>query len=221
MVGEHNAMNVLQATAAAWAVGKTRGMTADDLARGLAELPVVAGRLEVVTPTASRRGGRDWRANGEGGGLPLVVVDYAHTDDALGKALAAVRPVADRRGGRLAVVFGCGGDRDRSKRPRMMRAACAGADDVWVTSDNPRTEDPRAIVEEVLTGRVARGGLAVASEVDRAAAIGRAIAAAAAADVVLIAGKGHETYQVVGKVKRHFDDREVAAEALVRWKERA
>ncbi|MEM1208274.1 MAG: UDP-N-acetylmuramoyl-L-alanyl-D-glutamate--2,6-diaminopimelate ligase [Planctomycetota bacterium] len=200
LVGEHNAMNVLQAAAAAWSVGQRHGMTADDLSRGLAELPVVAGRLEPV------------RVDGVDG--PMVLVDYAHTDDALDKALRAVRPIAAARGGRLWVVFGCGGDRDRSKRPRMMRVACGLADRVVVTSDNPRGEDPSAILDEVLTGRIDRDGLSVTAEVDRAAAIGLAVAGAEPGDVVLIAGKGHETYQLVGDRRLDFDDRVAAAAAL-------
>ncbi|MEM6333461.1 MAG: UDP-N-acetylmuramoyl-L-alanyl-D-glutamate--2,6-diaminopimelate ligase [Planctomycetota bacterium] len=202
LVGDHNAMNVLQAAAAAWAVGEPRGMTVDGLREGLTTLPVVPGRLEVVHAA---------EAAGDG---PLVLVDYAHTDDALDKALRAVRPIADRRGGRLHVVFGCGGDRDRTKRPRMMRVACEYAGRVVATSDNPRTEDPEAILDEVVAGCVDRPGLAVEREADRAAAIGRAIEQAEARDVVLIAGKGHETYQVLGTERIDFDDREVAAAAL-------
>lgn len=200
LVGEHNAMNVLQAAAAAWSVGQRHGMTADDLSRGLAELPVVPGRLEPVRAGV--------------GEAPMVLVDYAHTDDALDKALRAVRPIAAARGGRVWVVFGCGGDRDRWKRPRMMRVACGLAERVVVTSDNPRGEDPLAILDEVLTGRVDRDGLSVTAEVDRAAAIGLAVAGAGPSDVVLIAGKGHETYQLVGDRRLDFDDRVAAAVAL-------
>ncbi|MEM6756159.1 MAG: UDP-N-acetylmuramoyl-L-alanyl-D-glutamate--2,6-diaminopimelate ligase [Planctomycetota bacterium] len=200
LVGEHNAMNVLQAAAAAWSVGRRHGMTADDLSRGLAKLPVVPGRLEPVRAGV--------------GDAPMVLVDYAHTDDALDKALRAVRPIAAARGGRLWVVFGCGGDRDRWKRPRMMRVACGLAERVVVTSDNPRGEDPLTILDEVLTGRIDRDGLSVTAEVDRAAAIGLAVAGAEPSDVVLIAGKGHETYQLVGDRRLDFDDRVAAAVAL-------
>jgi UDP-N-acetylmuramoyl-L-alanyl-D-glutamate--2,6-diaminopimelate ligase len=154
-----------------------------------------------------------------------VLVDYAHTPDALARALAALRPVTP---GRLIVVFGCGGDRDRGKRPRMGEAAARGADLCVVTSDNPRTEDAASIVEAIVPG-VVQGGkpeldatpLRDASSgyvaiVDRAMAIDAALRAARTGDTVLIAGKGHEDYQIVGTEKRHFDDREVAREAIAR-----
>jgi UDP-N-acetylmuramoyl-L-alanyl-D-glutamate--2,6-diaminopimelate ligase len=144
-----------------------------------------------------------------------VFVDYAHTDDALRNVLDALRPTVPA-GGRLRVVFGCGGDRDRTKRPRMARVACEGADEVIVTSDNPRTEDARAIIDEILTGvsEDARGRVKV--EVDRAEAIAFAVATARKGDIVLIAGKGHEDYQIIGSEKRRFDDRREAEEALRR-----
>jgi UDP-N-acetylmuramoyl-L-alanyl-D-glutamate--2,6-diaminopimelate ligase len=142
-----------------------------------------------------------------------VLIDYAHTDDALQNVLSAVRPLVGEAG-RLTVVFGCGGDRDRSKRPRMARVACALADRVLVTSDNPRTEDPTKIVEEILAG-VPSGCLAsISSEVDRARAIRRALAEAVPGEIVLIAGKGHEDYQIHGTERRAFDDRLVARAAL-------
>jgi UDP-N-acetylmuramoyl-L-alanyl-D-glutamate--2,6-diaminopimelate ligase len=138
-----------------------------------------------------------------------VVVDYAHTPDGLENALAACRPFSQ---GRLICVFGCGGDRDRSKRPQMGAIAARLADQVVVTSDNPRTEDPARILEDVVAGIPA--GIAVLVEGDRAVAIARAIASADPQDLVLIAGKGHEDYQILGTTKIHFDDREEAAQAL-------
>jgi UDP-N-acetylmuramoyl-L-alanyl-D-glutamate--2,6-diaminopimelate ligase len=149
-----------------------------------------------------------------GGDRPLVVVDYAHTPDALEKCLAALRDVARVQGGRLACVFGCGGDRDRGKRPLMGGAASRYADSVWLTSDNPRSEPPAAIIAEI------RPGVRVPCEVrvDRREAIAAAIAAARAADVVLLAGKGHEPYQEVAGVRRPFADAEEARAALAAWR---
>jgi UDP-N-acetylmuramoyl-L-alanyl-D-glutamate--2,6-diaminopimelate ligase len=161
-------------------------------------------------------------ANGRG---VLCVVDYAHTPDALERAIATMRPLV-APGGRLLVVFGCGGDRDRTKRPIMGEIAARGADLAFVTSDNPRTESPEAIVQMILDGvrrartpALAAEGLPDAARgyhvaVDRRTAIQRAGAAAAAGDVLLIAGKGHEDYQILGTTKVHFDDREEAAAAL-------
>jgi UDP-N-acetylmuramoyl-L-alanyl-D-glutamate--2,6-diaminopimelate ligase len=139
-----------------------------------------------------------------------VIVDYAHTPDALQKALAAAR--AHCRG-RLHLVFGCGGDRDRLKRPAMGRIAVAGADAVTVTDDNPRSEDPAAIVRDILSG-ITDAAARVAVEHDRSAAIRAAIAAAAPHDVVLIAGKGHEEYQIHGTTRRAFSDQLVARAVL-------
>ena len=165
-------------------------MAPERAAAGLAAVAGVPGRLERVAA-----------------GQPFeVVVDYAHTPDALERALAAVREHAR---GRVLVVFGCGGDRDRAKRPVMGRVARAGADEVWVTSDNPRGEDPAAIADEILAGAGGAGG-PVHLELDRRAAIARALAAAGPGDAVLIAGKGHETTQTLGAQVLPFDDREVA-----------
>src|SRR5690606_28216174 len=147
-------------------------------------------------------------------GQPLVAVDYAHTPDALEKALQALRPLAVARGGRLWCLFGCGGDRDAGKRPLMGAAAQHHADAVLVTSDNPRSEDPAAIVHQILLGTIA--GQTVRAEPDRAAAIAQALREAAPADVVLIAGKGHETWQETAGVKRPFSDLEHARAALAR-----
>ncbi|MBB1162262.1 Mur ligase family protein [Aquariibacter albus] len=146
---------------------------------------------------------------------PAVLVDYAHTPDALAQALATLRPLATARGGRLAVLFGCGGDRDRSKRPRMAAAAEAGADRVWLSSDNPRSEDPQALLAEVAAG-LQRPQLAMI-EPDRRAAIAAAVAACTAADVLLIAGKGHETTQEIAGVKHPLSDVAEAETALQAW----
>ena len=167
------------------------GIALADAVRLVANLPAVPGRMEQV------------------GERPLVIVDYAHTPDALDKVLAALRPVAAERGGRLAVVFGAGGDRDPVKRPLMGAAAARGADRVLITSDNPRSEDPLRIIEAV-----AAGAPAAAREPDRRRAIERAIVEAAPADVVLIAGKGHESYQEIAGKRLPFSDQAVARAAL-------
>ena len=140
-----------------------------------------------------------------------MVVDYAHTPDAAARALEAVRPLCK---GRLHVLLGCGGDRDPSKRPLMGRAAAEGADVFWATSDNPRTEDPASIVDTMLTGVAPECSTTVHRVVDRADAIAQAVADAGPNDLVLIAGKGHEDYQVLGTEKIHFDDCEHAEAAL-------
>jgi UDP-N-acetylmuramoyl-L-alanyl-D-glutamate--2,6-diaminopimelate ligase len=158
----------------------------------LAFLPPVPGRMQPI------------------GEEPLVVIDYAHTPDALDNVLRALRPVADGRGGRLAVVFGAGGDRDATKRAPMGAIAGRLADRVLLTSDNPRSEDPRAIIAEIEKGMTAEHGV----EPDRARAIGKIIAESAKSDVVLIAGKGHETYQETRGQRSHFSDEEHARAAL-------
>ena len=145
-------------------------------------------------------------------GLPLVVIDYAHTPDALEKVLLALKPVAASRGGRLWCVFGCGGDRDASKRPLMAAAAQQHADRLVITSDNPRSEDPVAIIEQMRTGLLAPDAARV--QPDRGAAIAETLHLAQGADVVLLAGKGHENYQEIKDVKFEFSDREHARSAL-------
>src|SRR5690606_8930618 len=145
---------------------------------------------------------------------PAVYVDYAHTPDAVERALEALRPSVPE-GGELIVLLGCGGDRDPHKRPLMGEIASLRADRFYATSDNPRTEDPEAIVDQMVAGASPRGATLV-REVDRATAIARAIAEASPADIVLIAGKGHEDYQILGTRKIHFDDREHAEQALSR-----
>ena len=145
-----------------------------------------------------------------------VLVDYAHTPDALGRALAAVRALTDQR---VVCVFGCGGDRDPNKRAPMGEAVGRGADLAVVTSDNPRSEQPGAIIDAILPGlRAVAARFEV--EPDRASAIEQAVLSAQPGDVVLIAGKGHEDYQIVGSEKRHFDDREQARAALAKRRAR-
>lgn len=170
-------------------------------------LATIAAALGAVHPVA----GRMQRLGG--GAKPLVVVDYAHTPDALAQALDALR--AHCRG-RLACVFGCGGERDRGKRPEMGAIAEARADAVFVTDDNPRSEDGDAIVDAILAGM--RAPTDATRERDRAAAISLAIALARPGDVVLVAGKGHEPYQEVAGARQPFDDRAVAARALELWR---
>ncbi len=186
--GRFNVENVLGTIAAA----RLLGLEDDAVARGIASLRGVPGRFEAVDE-----------------GQPFaVIVDYAHTPEALENVLRSARDLA---AGRVICVFGAGGDRDRGKRPLMGQAAVALADHVLVTSDNPRSEDPLAIIDEILAGAP---GAEV--EPDRAAAIGRAIELAGEGDVVLIAGKGHEQGQELADRKVPFDDREVAREALRR-----
>lgn len=176
------------------------GLTFDDALAAASSLKPVPGRLE-------RLGG---------GPQPLVVVDYAHTPDALEKALEALRPTV-AAGHKLVCVFGCGGDRDAGKRPMMGRSASRLADEVIVTSDNPRGELPRAIIDQVLAGT---SGPVEAIE-ERQVAIFTAVSHARAGDVVLLAGKGHETYQEIAGVRHPFSDREVAAAALAERKDGA
>jgi UDP-N-acetylmuramoyl-L-alanyl-D-glutamate--2,6-diaminopimelate ligase len=193
LIGEHNVMNLLGAVA----TGLALGLAPDVVAGALAGVRAVPGRFEQV------RAGQPF----------LVVVDYAHTPDALERVLATARRITR---GRLGVVFGCGGDRDRGKRPIMGEIAARLADRVWVTSDNPRSEPPEAIVDEIVTGvtRVAGGAARATREPDRRQAIRAALDWAEAGDTVVVAGKGHETYQIVGAEVLDFDDRLVAREAL-------
>jgi UDP-N-acetylmuramoyl-L-alanyl-D-glutamate--2,6-diaminopimelate ligase len=187
--GAFNVMNALAAFSACTAVGTPPAA----IAAGLESVASVPGRLEPV----------------ESGQPFQVLVDYAHTPDALERSLEAVRAMRPRR---LLCVFGCGGDRDRGKRPLMGKAAARGADVVFVTSDNPRNEDPNAIVEEIVAGT--EGAANVRVIVDRTEAIRAAIEACQAGDALLIAGKGHETYQIIGDRTIELDDRDVARRAL-------
>jgi UDP-N-acetylmuramoyl-L-alanyl-D-glutamate--2,6-diaminopimelate ligase len=202
LVGAHNVENLLLATGMALALD----LPLSAIARGLSECRGAPGRLERI----------------EARGVN-VFVDYAHTDDALSHALSALRALTPRR---ILCVFGCGGDRDHGKRPLMGEAAGRGADLVVVTSDNPRSEDPAAIIAAIVPGlapaavapidRAAalRGASGFVVEPDRRAAIRLAIEAAREGDAVLVAGKGHEDYQIVGTQRHHFDDREEARAAL-------
>jgi UDP-N-acetylmuramoyl-L-alanyl-D-glutamate--2,6-diaminopimelate ligase len=174
-----------------------KGIPFGECAQLLESLPQVAGRMQQI---------------GDLPGQPLVVVDYAHTPDALDKVLSALKPVARVRGGRLVAVFGAGGGRDRAKRPLMGSVAAARADRIVLTSDNPRGEDPQAIVDAIRAG--VSGDCDVA--LDRAQAIAAAIGSADAADVVLIAGKGHEAFQEIDGARLPFSDAAAAEAALGR-----
>jgi UDP-N-acetylmuramoyl-L-alanyl-D-glutamate--2,6-diaminopimelate ligase len=195
LVGEHNVMNLLGAVG----VGVALEIPLATVASALGAVATVPGRFERV----------------EAGQPFLVVVDYAHTPDALERVLTTARKLVSP-GGRLVAVFGCGGDRDRGKRPIMGEIAARLADRVWVTSDNPRTERPRAIVDEVLVGvaRVPGAAGRHVADPERRAAIRDALGWSRAGDVVVIAGKGHETYQIIGQEVLPFDDRAVAREFL-------
>jgi UDP-N-acetylmuramoyl-L-alanyl-D-glutamate--2,6-diaminopimelate ligase len=153
-----------------------------------------------------------------GANQPLAVVDFAHTPDALDKTLRALVPIAAQRGGQLICVFGCGGDRDPGKRPQMGALAAQLADTVWITSDNPRSEEPESIVQQIAVGaQSAQGTAQVHIEVERRHAIARAIATASDKDVVLIAGKGHEAYQEIKGVKHLYSDLTEVNSALTQW----
>ncbi|MGB6242904.1 MAG: bifunctional UDP-N-acetylmuramoyl-L-alanyl-D-glutamate--2,6-diaminopimelate ligase MurE/UDP-N-acetylmuramoyl-tripeptide--D-alanyl-D-alanine ligase MurF [Castellaniella sp.] len=194
LVGEHNISNLLLVAGVlrelGWGLSRT--------ARALAVLHPVPGRLQVVSAVGAARP------------QALVVVDYAHTPDALERVLLALRPVAQERGGRLWCVFGCGGDRDTGKRPLMGAVAARLADVAVVTTDNPRTEAPDAIIDAIVSGMPERPQV----QADRAMAILDVIWRASERDVVLLAGKGHETYQEIQHVRSPFDDREWARFAL-------
>jgi len=193
LAGLHNVYNTLAAAGAALA----EGVDMENVAEGVEHLKAVPGRFERV----------------EAGQPFTVVVDYAHTDDALANAIRTARSLTR---GKVITVFGCGGDRDRAKRPFMGKVAWSMSDKVVITSDNPRTEDPKRIIDDILEGireiDNRRGEMKVIP--DRREAIRVAVKLAEPGDFVLIAGKGHETYQIVGKLKRHFDDREEAMAAL-------
>ena len=192
LIGQYNVANLLGVIGALRALGMTLA-EAVDACRGLHRVPCRMERIALP-------------------GRPLAVVDYAHTPDALDKALAGLQPLAAQRGGQLWCVFGCGGDRDPTKRPLMAAVAEKNADRVVVTSDNPRSESPAAIVSQILRG-LSRPEAAWV-EPDRARAIARVLAEAAPQDVVLIAGKGHEAWQEIGGEKFEFSDRLHAAAAL-------
>ena len=206
LVGRHNVYNILTAIG----LGSALGFGNEAISRGIQNMKAVPGRMEKVSE-----------------GRPFgVIVDYAHTEDALVRLLEAVREIA---AGRIITVFGCGGDRDRTKRPRMGAAAANGSDVVIVTSDNPRTEDPLRIIKEIEGGMAALGGKVASPDrladtgpgrtpylviPDRRDAIAGAIRLAGPGDVVVLAGKGHEDYQIIGEKKFSFDDRKVAREEI-------
>ncbi len=181
-------------------------------AQGHALEPAVAA-ANALTPVPGRMQSA-WGA--EQAGQPLVLVDYCHTPDALEKALQALRPLADKRGGRLCCVVGCGGNRDAGKRPLMAEAAERGSDRLWLTSDNPRSEDPLLILAQMRAGLLEPARVEVVP--DRAAAIAQAVAQAGPSDVLLLAGKGHEDYQEIAGVKLPFSDLEQGRLALQAWR---
>ncbi len=191
LTGDFNLYNILAATAAALSLG----IGPDIVASGIASLQGVPGRLEKVPNRQSLN----------------IFVDYAHTPDALSKVLDALRKLT---AGKLIAVFGCGGNRDRGKRAEMGFAAGRKCETVFITSDNPRDEDPLSIMEQIEEGVQKAGGAQYVVDPDRRRAIQKAIRTATTEDIVLIAGKGHESYQIVAGAKRHFDDREAALEAL-------
>ena len=193
LVGSFNVANVLAAIGA----GIALGLSVPEMLRVLPQFLGVPGRMERVQIDSDQ--------------AITVIVDYAHTPDSLENLLIAARPFIP---GQMICVFGCGGDRDRTKRPKMGKIAADLADYTIVTSDNPRTENPQQILEDVLAGISDRSQTTVLS--DRAEAIDFAIKKAKPGDGVLIAGKGHEDYQILGTEKIHFDDREQAREALKR-----
>jgi UDP-N-acetylmuramoyl-L-alanyl-D-glutamate--2,6-diaminopimelate ligase len=206
LVGRFNIYNILTAIG----VGAALGVSADMIARGIRTMNSVPGRMEIVDESQ-----------------PFgVVVDYAHTEDAIIRLLESIREITAKR---IITVFGCGGDRDRTKRPRMGAAAIKGSDIVIVTSDNPRTEDPLSIIRDIEQGLVERGIKTSAREAatpvapgkkpytlipDRHEAVSVAVGLARPGDVVVLAGKGHEDYQIIGEKKIRFDDRKVAREEI-------
>ena len=190
LIGKINVYNILAACGA----GLSYGIAPETIARGIADLQAVPGRFERVDE-----------------GQPfVVVVDYAHTDDALRNVIAVARGLNPKR---VITLFGCGGDRDRTKRPLMGQAAAEASDFVVLTSDNPRSEDPLAIMNDALVG-IRRKDVPHVVEPDRATAIARALKEAREGDIVILAGKGHETYQVLKDKTIAFDDRAVAREVL-------
>jgi UDP-N-acetylmuramoyl-L-alanyl-D-glutamate--2,6-diaminopimelate ligase len=190
LIGRHNISNHL--AAAGLAIGA--GFNLKTVSDGLSKLSKVPGRLQKVFS-----------------GDFAVLVDYAHTDDALKNVLSTLKPLCKNC---LTLVFGCGGDRDKTKRPRMAQIAEQFADNIYVTSDNPRTEKPATIIEEILKGFSNPAAENIKTEPDRKLAIEAAVRNAKSGDIVLIAGKGHENYQIIGTEKLHFSDVETAAEFL-------
>ncbi|MBI5722817.1 MAG: UDP-N-acetylmuramoyl-L-alanyl-D-glutamate--2,6-diaminopimelate ligase [Planctomycetes bacterium] len=194
LIGRHNVYNCLAAIGACAALGADM----DKIVAGIGKVARVPGRLERVASAAPFQ----------------VFVDYAHTDDALENVLKSLRGIAS--GGRIIAVFGCGGDRDRTKRPRMGKVAEKFADLMVITSDNPRSEDPQGIINEIIAGLSEQGRSRADIQPDRRQAIARAVELAKPGDVVLIAGKGHETYQLVAGKKHDFDDVQIARQTVDR-----
>jgi UDP-N-acetylmuramoyl-L-alanyl-D-glutamate--2,6-diaminopimelate ligase len=180
----------------AFAAATVAGIDRSAILQGIENMKQVPGRLEKIDH-----------------GQPfLVFIDYAHTEDALRQVLTTVRPYTKER---LIVLFGCGGERDKGKRPLMGRAAGELADEVILTSDNPRSENPNTIIQQIKGGVEKSGNTNLHLITDRREAIEFALKLAAPADTLLLAGKGHETYQVIGKEKQHFDEREILKELLL------
>ncbi len=204
LIGQHNVANALHALTAAHALANSMGvkMSKAELIDVMSGCTQVPGRLEHVQLTGTLDGT-----------LPTVLVDYAHTHDALENVLVALRPLVS---GKLICLFGCGGDRDRTKRPKMAAVACKFADEVIVTSDNPRTEDPEQIIADIVEGVPERDEAFVTVVAERRDAIAEAIRRGKGdlGDLVLIAGKGHEDYQIIGRNRLPFDDRQEALQAL-------
>ena len=192
LLGEFNLSNAL----AVWAVLLSQGMSLEVAAQKVSQLNPVLGRMEIIPL------GKSQKTEGL-----LAVVDYAHTPDALEKTLQALRPIAEQRGGKIWCVFGCGGDRDAGKRSLMGAVAERNADHILITSDNPRSENPQAIMEMV-RGGISKDAQNVQVIADRASAIMAAIRHADACDIVLVAGKGHETTQETNGKKFDFSDQE-------------
>lgn len=190
LIGNFDIYNIMAAASAALSLG----VDLKTIASGISNMKGVPGRMELVPNTREL----------------AIVVDYAHTPDALEKALGAASQIT---GGRILTVFGCGGDRDRGKRNEMGRVAGRHSHKVFITSDNPRSEDPRTIADEIEKGVVASGQKDYVVELERGTAIRMAVQSALKNDLVLIAGKGHEDYQIIGNTRRDFDDRLVAARA--------
>jgi UDP-N-acetylmuramoyl-L-alanyl-D-glutamate--2,6-diaminopimelate ligase len=190
--GLYNVSNCLAAAGLCLAAG----FEPETISAGLSALETIPGRLEKID-----------------GGDFSVIIDYAHTDDALKNVLLTLKPLCK---GKLRVVFGCGGDRDKTKRPRMARIAEELGDFIFVTSDNPRTEEPTEIIDNIVTGFENPNSKTIEIEPDRKKAIASAIKSAGKDDIVLIAGKGHEDYQIIGTQKHHFSDKETAQEYLIK-----
>jgi UDP-N-acetylmuramyl-tripeptide synthetase len=190
--GRHNVFNALAAASA----GMALGIPASSILKGLESLQVVSGRMERISSDERN-----------------VFIDYAHTSDALKEVLLSGREMASQSSGKLILVFGCGGDRDNTKRPRMGKIANELADVVYITSDNPRTEDPHLIIQNILSG--IEGEIAqIVVEADRGLAIERAVIESSKEDIVIVAGKGHEDYQIFGNERIFFDDSQVALKAI-------